>query len=115
MLPSSWGRLVGHLCNPSSSLERVLEAAPREDARLPRSMPTPRRLGNGAVQRAVVSVLSAAARPMRLREIRSAVDSLLGQPVSVDSLDWSLRNGCRGERPCFERVARGKYCLRDQI
>lgn len=77
-------------------------------------MPVPTRLANGAVQRVIVKVLSTADCPMRLSEIRSAVDQLLGRSVSIESVSWSLRQGCRGERPCFERVAYGVYGLRDQ-
>jgi hypothetical protein len=106
-------RLVGQLSNPSSSLERVLEA-PSTSAARPSSVPMPPscRLGNGVVQRAVVKVLSTADRPMRLREICSALDKMLGQPVSVESVSWSLRTGSRGLKPQFERVSRGVYCLR---
>lgn len=110
-------RLVGQLSNPSSSLERVLEAPNAALAARPSSMmtmPECARLGNGVVLRAVVKVLSTADHPMRLREIRAAVGELLGQPVSVDSLNWSLRKGCHGKRPCFERVTYGIYRLRSQ-
>jgi hypothetical protein len=107
--------LLGQLSSPSSSLKRVLEAALGTPVRPPAiSVLEPRRLGNGVVQRAVVEVLAAAGRPMRLSEIRSAVDDLLGQPVSVESVSWSLRLGCRGEQPRFERIKHGIYRLRDQ-
>jgi hypothetical protein len=108
-------RLVGHISKPSSSLERVLGAPSASATRPPAiAASAPARLANGAVQRAAVKVLSAADGPMRLREIRSAVDNLLGQPVSIESLSWSLCKGCRGERPRFERVVHGVYRLRDQ-
>jgi hypothetical protein len=59
-------------------------------------------------------VLASTDSPMRVPEIRSAIGNLLGQPVSSDSLAWSLRKGCRGEQPPFERVKYGIYRLRDQ-
>jgi len=76
-------RLVGQLSNPSSSLGRVLEAVPGVPVARPAipSTPEPCRLGNGVVQRTIVAALLAAERPMRLSEIRSAVEALLGQSV----------------------------------
>ncbi len=70
------------------------------------------KLGNGVVQAAVLKVLAAADRPMRLPEVRTAVDALLGRPVSKDSISWCLSTGARGAEPRFERVARGSYRLR---
>lgn len=77
-------------------------------------MPQPKmlRLGNGVVQAAVVKVLAAADRPMRMAEVRTAVDALLGRPVSKDSINWCLSTGARGKEPRFERVGRGCYRLR---
>jgi hypothetical protein len=74
--------------------------------------PVMRKLGNGVVQRAVVKALAAAERPMGLAEVQTAVESLLGQSVSLNSIKWCLSTGARGEKPCFERVARGCYQLR---
>ncbi len=70
------------------------------------------KLGNGVVQAAVVKVLAAAGRPMRLSEVRTAVDVLLGRPVSKDSINWCLATGARAKEPRFERVGRGCYQLR---
>ena len=78
------------------------------------STPAPGRLGNGVVQRAVVAALLTSNRPMRLSEIHSAVEALLGQSVSIESVSWSLRVGCQRERPRFERERRGIYRLRNQ-
>jgi hypothetical protein len=104
-------RLVGHLSNPSSSLERVLDALP--DARLeePPLVPAPRRLGNGVVQRAVVKVLGSADAPMRRVDIHAAVERQLGHPVSKESVNWCLCSGSRGRRPRFERASYGFYRL----
>jgi hypothetical protein len=73
------------------------------------------KLGNGVVQDAVVKVLVAADRPMRLAEVRTAVDALLGHPVSKDSINCCLSTGARGNNPRFERVAPGCYRLRDLL
>jgi hypothetical protein len=110
-------RLVGQLCNPSSSLERVLDAlpgAPLETTAASCSplVPAPRRLGNGVVQRAVVKVLAAAGAPMRHADIHAAVQGQLGQSVSKESVSWCLRTGSRGSEPRFERIAYGLYRLR---
>ncbi len=106
--------LVGQLVNPSAPLMAVFETL--SDGLLP---PTERlqpqletgRLGNGVVQRAVVKVLAAAQRPMRVLEVHGAVEGLLGHPVSKDSVSWCLAAGVRGMAPRFERVARGRYVL----
>src|SRR5665213_3395712 len=104
-------RLVGHLSSISSSLEVVLAAqsgAPLEATTGSRSsVPTPRRLGNGVVQQAVVSVLAAADGPMRHAAIHAAVESQLKQSVSKESVSWCLLTGCRGNESRFERVTRG--------
>jgi hypothetical protein len=63
----------------------------------------------GAVSKAVVSVLTAADQPMRVRDIHQAVATLLGQPVSASSIKARLSDKTHGERACFERTARG-YC-----
>jgi hypothetical protein len=70
------------------------------------------KLGNGVVQAAVVKALARADHPMRLAEVRTAVDALLGHPVSKDSINWCLSTGVRGKEPRFERVACGSYRLR---
>jgi hypothetical protein len=74
--------------------------------------PPPKRLGNGVVKRAVVKVLASAEQPMRLAAVRAAVEQLLGQAISDESVSWCLRMGTRGNEPLFERVAYGCYRLR---
>lgn len=109
-------RLVGQLCNPSSSLERVLDAlpgAPLETAAgsCTALVPTSRRLGNGVVQRTIVKVLAAADDPMRRADVHAAVESKLGHAVSKESVNWCLCSGSRGNERRFERVAYGFYRL----
>ena len=110
--------LVGHISNPSSSLRAIFEALPDgpivpKAGSLGRVAPKPKmlKLGNGVVLAAVVKALAVADRPMRLSEVRTAVDALLGQSVSKDSIGWCLSTGTRGDEPRFERVARGCYRL----
>jgi hypothetical protein len=112
--------LVGQLSNPFGPLATVLEAAGgalRRPAGLQRPIAVERasrRLGNGVVQRAVVKVLASAAQPMRLSDIHSAVEELLSQVVSKESVSWCLRMSRSGAGPRFERVAYGSYRLNSQ-
>jgi hypothetical protein len=48
---------------------------------------------------------------MRLSEVHAAVESLLGESVSPDSVNWVLTSDVRGPAPRFVRVARGRYAL----
>jgi hypothetical protein len=110
--------LVGQLSNPSAALAAVFEAptVAQLRPRKPRQPISPelvsRRLGNGVVQRAVVKVLAAARRPMRVAEIHLAVERLLGHPVSENSVGWCLAAGVHGKLPRFDRIARGSYQIR---
>ncbi|HEX4187654.1 MAG TPA: hypothetical protein VHY83_07145 [Solirubrobacteraceae bacterium] len=70
--------------------------------------PVPRRLGNGELQRLVISALEAADRPLGVGEVRLAVQRALRKPVSASSVSACLSVGaCRAGR--FERVGRGLY------
>ena len=71
-----------------------------------------KRLGNGVVQRAVVSVLETVQRPVTVLQVQVAVVDLLGHPVSKGSINCCLSTGTLGENPRFERVERGCYRLR---
>lgn len=111
-------RLIGQLSNPSVALSAVFEAAfvvrrgPR-GLREPAAVePASQRLGYGVVQRAVVRVLAAARRPMRVAEVHQAVERLLGHPVSENSVGWCLAAGVRGEPSRFDRISRGSYQIR---
>lgn len=108
-------QLVGQLSNPSSRLRTVLDAFPdglRKQGHGP-IVPQPmmRKLGNGVVQRAVVQVLATAGQPLRLADVQAAVEELLGQSVSRNSVGWCLSTGARGDEPRFERVGHGCYQL----
>jgi hypothetical protein len=109
----------GRFTNLSAPLQAVFKALPDEPIE-PSGQPDPGpqvatgRLGNGVVQRAIVKVLASADQPMRLRAIHSAVEDLLGQAVSKESVSWCLRRSRSGERLRFERVAYGCYRLMPQ-
>jgi hypothetical protein len=107
-------QLLGHLTNPPSSLQAIFKALPDEPIEAsvrPDPQVTTGRLGNGVVQRAVVKVLAAANGPMRRADVHVAVERLLGCPVSMESVSWSLLAGVRMKQPRFERVAYGCYRL----
>ena len=110
-------RLVGRLSNPSPSQKRAFEAFSgeiRPRGRRTQVVPVPaKRLGNGAVYRAVTLAL-ADGQPMKLADIRTAVETICGGPVSLESVSWCLRMGSRKDPARFERVARGFYRLRPQ-
>jgi hypothetical protein len=105
-------QLVGQLSRPLPRLQAVLDLpkAPVGYQR-PDDREQGRRLRNGAVQRAIVKVLMETGEPMRLSAIHAAVERLLDQPVSIESVSWCLRMDVKGKRLRFERVARGFYRL----
>jgi hypothetical protein len=108
-------RLVGQLSNPSSTLRVVLDAfsdglpAGHHGPIVPQ--PTMQRLGNGVVKRAILEVLTATDHSMKVADVLAAVERLLGQTVSKNSVEWCLSTGSRGSRPQFERISRGCYRL----
>lgn len=65
----------------------------------------------GWVRDAVVRVLADHGGPMRVTSVHAAVEALLGEPVSSDSVSWALASDVRGPAPLFVRVARGRYVL----
>ena len=50
---------------------------------------------------------------MRATQVHAAIEVLLGEPVSADSVSWALAADVRGPAPSFVRVARGRYVLAD--
>jgi hypothetical protein len=65
----------------------------------------------GWVVNAVVRVLTDEDGPMRRQQVHAAVEQLLGQAVSKDSVDWCLSSGVRRKTPQFERISPGCYRL----
>jgi hypothetical protein len=88
---------------PGGIPEQTSRSRPEPEA------PAPLRLGNGVVQRAVMTALAEADRPMDVGEAHRAVEGLLGYPVSRDSVSSCLSTGTRAERSRCERVGRGRY------
>ena len=65
----------------------------------------------GWVTDAVIRVLADEGRPMRLTHVHAAVERLLSDSVSKDSVGWCLSSGAGGKEPRFERVSYGCYRL----
>jgi hypothetical protein len=108
--------LGGQLMNPSLALEQVLSApAPKQEQISIVTKPMTGRLGNGVVQRAVIKVLEAKDGPMKLADIHTGVEKLLGRSVSKESVGWCLRMGSRGSNARFERVKVGWYIAKHFI
>jgi hypothetical protein len=107
-------QLLRQLTNLSPRVARVLIATPEPISKRKPSAevvgPTHRRRANGEVTRSVQKVL-ADGKPQKLAAIRVAAEKLLGEPVSVESVSWCLRMGCRKDRPSFVRIATGYYQL----
>ena len=66
----------------------------------------------GSVSRVIVQVLTEAHSDMRVREVRSEVERLLGEAVSRQSIKSCLHRGTHGPGALFERVEHGIYRLR---
>ena len=105
--------LSGHYSNPPEALETVLGGLGERVSwrREPAISPSSKRLGNGAIQRAVVEALARADCPMDVGEAHAAVEQLLGHAVSRGSITSCLSTGAGPSRLRFERIARGRYQL----
>jgi hypothetical protein len=75
--------------------------APEFRRRIEAEAPRALRLGNGVVQRAVSNAFLACGRPMGVSEAQTAVEALLGHPVSKDSVSSCLSTGARDAEPSF--------------
>ena len=60
---------------------------------------------------AITRVLGREDLPMRAREIHSAAEELLGEPLLWKSVKGTLFNYAQGETPRFVRVRRSVYAL----
>jgi hypothetical protein len=105
-----------------SSLEtrRRLERLAKKLAALRASDSPPRAIRNrrrrplrpGWVLDAVCRVLAnQATGPMRAVSVHAAVETLVGEKVSKDSVSWVLSSHSIGPSSLFVRVARGRYVL----
>jgi len=95
-----------------SHLARKLARLRASDAP-PRAITSRRRRARrpGWVREAVVRVLADHDGAMRAAHVHVAVEALLGEPVSSDSVSWVLSSDVRGPAPRFVRVTRGRYVL----
>jgi hypothetical protein len=65
----------------------------------------------GWVLKAVVQVLTEREEPMRAKDIHTAAEALLGEPVAWSSVKTALASNVAGSSPRFVRIARGRYVL----
>ena len=98
-----------------SRLSRLVEklAGLRASDARPRAI-TSRRLRPrrpGWVLDAVRAVMADQAGPMRVAQVHAAVEALLGEAVSKDSVSWCLSAGAHRKERLFVRIARGRYVL----
>lgn len=109
-------QFVVQLANPSASLQALFDALPDKPiarkGQSSASKPTPQRLANGDVQRAIAKVLTGVDSGLSVSTVHKLVTELLGHPVSRNSVKWSLSDGSRGAKPRFERVSHGCYRLK---
>jgi hypothetical protein len=63
------------------------------------------------VPKAIVRILNESAEPMRVRDIHTEVETLLGQTVSPSAVKNWLARHAQGEQALFVRLERGRYRL----
>jgi hypothetical protein len=108
--------LVGALSNPDlQNLFQSLTSQPRRKQRrckLELNGPRPdARRRFGSVSGTIIQVLTEAQSDLRVKEIWSEVERLLGEEVSRHSIKSYLHRGSTGSKPIFERVSHGRYRL----
>ncbi len=107
--------IFGALSNPEikeqlTRLTRKLDQI-EAGAAAPRPTTPVRNVRVGAVPEAIMRVLSASVEPMRMRDIHTEVEVLIGQPVSRSSVKNWLASHVRGEHAALVRLARGRYSV----
>src|SRR5438105_4034127 len=65
----------------------------------------------GTVRDAIIEVLARADSELRVREIHTRVEEVVGGPVSRSSVKDYLHKGCRRRVPLFEHRGRSGYRL----
>jgi hypothetical protein len=95
-----------------SYLAKRLAALKASDAQ-PRAIRSQRKRARrpGWVVDAVARVMADQEEPMRVAQVHAAVEALLGETVSKDSVSWCLSAGVHRKGRLFIRVARGRYAL----
>ncbi len=77
---------------------------PREQSQIPRRA--------GAIQGAVIKVLTEASGPLRAREIHAAAQLLAKEPLSWNTVKDCLHKNARRPGSPIERVGHGRYRCR---
>lgn len=117
--------LTGHHSNPSTNLKALLDGVRGalgerdRDERWPARRASKRPefpVGNPHrrhdwVQKAVIAVLECRGEPMQARDVHTAVEALLSEPVRCGSVKACLAANVAGSSPRFVRVAPGRYAL----
>jgi hypothetical protein len=107
--------IFGALSNPEvqGRLERLTKKLDQINTggAAPRPTALGRGLRVGAIPEAIMRVLADSVEPMRMRDIHSEVEVLLGQSVSRSAVKNWLANHVRGERAPLVRLGRGRYRL----
>jgi hypothetical protein len=105
--------IFGALSNPEihERLRRLARKLEQIEAGLAAPRPTTpaRSVRVGAVPKAIMRVLSASVEPMRMRDIHTEVEALIGQQVSRSSVKNWLASHVRGEHAPLVRLGRGRY------
>src|SRR5438045_3371661 len=105
--------LSGALLNPrlQGELPRLVRLREELAGRNNRERPARRALRRrqGSVLDAVTTVLERAARPLRVRDIHAAVETMMGEPVPFSSVNEALSTHCFGHGRRFRRLRYGVY------
>lgn len=109
--------LMGVLADPEipdSAQQLVAKLSATRKRGDARRQPTPQRVRTrrpGWMQTALLAVIAERGEPMRVGEIHSAVEALVGEPVSKSSVNGVLSGNARAHSSVV-RVAKGIYRLR---
>ncbi len=97
-------------------LAKRLAALKVSDAR-PRTIKSQRQRARrpGWVVDAVARVMAGQGEPMRVAQVHAAVEALLGEAVSKDSVSWCLSAGARRRSGCSSGLHGGGMCWRSAM
>ena len=88
-----------------TALQARLHDLALADPKTPR--PPPPRIG--AIVDTITAVLELADQSMRARDIHSAAEELLGEPIKRSSVKATLATHASGPHPRFQRTGYGRY------
>jgi hypothetical protein len=112
--------LTGQLSNLSAALARLLALPlPRFSGQTCRTSARPastfRRRKYEVIRDAIVAELLETDTGLRLKEMRSRVESRLGEPVAPARFREYVNAQSKGATPLLERLGYGRYRLRSRI